>query len=113
MIEEIVRPDYTTTVFILGVVMITGVVIITISILGCTRFKFFIGGMITGTVLIILPVIFANIYDPIPDWEKQVSQQIESLPCEELEEAYDIYEMESIKGLYKEKCLGKKDPWYT
>lgn len=43
--------------------------------------------------------------------EEQIRQQINSLPCEDLEEAYDIYGLNYIKEKYARECIGDYQWW--
>ena len=110
MIEEIVKPDI--LVYIVGL-LVGWVGIFLISVKLCNKSdssKPLIFFAIISVSLVVSIMIITIINDIT--WQEQVNEQVEGLECDQLQEAYDIYKLESIKERFVFECIGQKEPWY-
>lgn len=102
MIEEIVEPfAYPAYVLVLS-----GVILLIMSLTLRSLYdddKLFPLFFVLSVTLIVSSVFILPYYES--DWILQVKDQVNSLPCESLEEAYEIYDMEFIKEKFIDECL--------
>ncbi len=47
------------------------------------------------------------------EWDQAVKDQVESLECEEYEEAYELYKKEFIKTEYQKRCVDTRNDWWS
>jgi hypothetical protein len=69
--------------------------------------------MVTSVIFLIIGSCFIinnnNAYDT---WLEQVKEQIDSLECENLQEAYEIYKQNFIKEKFLFECVDTREAWW-
>lgn len=110
MIEEIIRPDQTLwiAIFIGGLAMMFGGIIVS---MGLERFKTGIGIMLFGAIIFLGLIVYPD-SDGLNSWNNSVQEQINSLHCEDLQEAFELYKKEYIKEKFVFECVDTREMWW-
>jgi len=77
------------------------------------RKRYSIFGIFLSIFSVILLIILAFfILTEKSEYYDAIYQQIDSLDCEDLREAYNIYELEFIKDKFIFECIDKGEDWW-
>ena len=115
MIEEIVLqgilPSYQQ-------ILVIFVPTLTVSFIGLfTMIKSVNLGIVITLVSICIAVTLTSFFaisdgQDKSEWLEQVHQQVESLQCQDLEDAYEIYKLEFIKEKFLFECVDTREGWW-
>jgi len=101
--QEIMFPQqvYIGTIFIFTILPIGGLLLC----IGVDKEKKSIS--IIGTILVIMAIVISMTYitTGMQEYREQIREQVESLGCEDLQEAHELYEKEFIKDKYIFECI--------
>lgn len=116
MIEEIATPVTNDLLKLLSIIIpIIGGLCICYILIHYNKPGWVITIIYIACVIIGLSFFMSNISETtsiINEWEDQVNQQVASLNCKDLEEAYHIYKMEFIKEKFLFECVDTREMWW-
>lgn len=104
MIEEIVYQQSQSDSIIIAI-FLAGFVLVFCGLMfrENQKFSYTITGVGVFIIFVIIP-LSDNENSSVSVWKEQVRQQVDSLECEDLQEAYEIYEMGYIKDKFDFEC---------
>lgn len=111
MIEEIVKTQGFPFTELALIFLFSGLIVGFVSV-----FKDSIHGIGFGLTLAVVGLCFmfgGIILDDSEElWREAVQQQIDSLPCEDLQEADELYGFDSIEEKFLYECVETREDWW-
>lgn len=115
MIElELIRPELGIGRMIVPFLALIFVVLGMTSILWKNQWIIGIACVVTGAILLIIGIMLLSYFQEteLAEWRELVEAQIERLPCEDLQEAHELYDAEFIKEKFLFECVDTRGDWW-